>query len=260
MKKLISILLIAFIFISLCGCSNDIPGNAVFSSEDLPNKSVGLPYDTSAYCYAAKLEEMGCITEGYSSTSAIIDDVASGRLDCAVMNLELAEDEISLFSKVKMLDTPVISDNIAIITALESVTLLSVIDSTLATLIEDGTIEDIIDNYINAKEYIYTSPEDIQHSGTIKLAVNPIGKPFAYYDENGELAGMDIDIAQAICDRMGVELQVLDANGNDLYDFIRSGRADFGMGCLTENEDTIGLVGFTQSYYTCEQVIIVRKK
>lgn len=260
MKKLISLLLIAGSLFTLCSCSKDIPGNAVFSPEDLPGKTVGVPFDTSAYCYSESFEEIGIALEGYSSSSAIINDVASGRLDCAIMNRELAEDEVSAFSKVKILDEAVISENLAIITAFESASLLSVIDNTLGTLIENGTIEDIIDNYINGKEFIYTSPEDIQYSGSIKLAVNPIGKPFAYYNELGELAGMDIDIARAICDIMGVELQIVDADGNDLYDFIRSGRADFALGCLTKNEDTEELVGFTQSYYTCEQVIIVRKK
>lgn len=259
MKKIISLLLLAASLFALCGCSKDIPGNAVFSPDDLPNKRVGVPFDTSAYCYLEDYEEIGCVVEGYSSVSAVIDDVASGRLDCAIMNRELAEDEVSAFSKVKILEEAVISENLAIITAFESASLLSVIDSTLGTLIENGTIEDIIDNYINGKEFIYTSPEDIQYSGSIKLAVNAIGKPFAYY-ENGEISGMDIDIARAICDTMGVELQIVDAEGDDLYEFIRSGRADFALGCLSQNEETEELVGFTQSYYTCEQVIIVRKK
>lgn len=260
MKKIISLLLIAVTLIALCGCSNDISKNAVFSPDDLTGKTVGIPNNTSTHCYLANFDELGAIVEVYSSSDSVVNDVASGRLDCAIMNRELAEDEISVFSKVKILDKAVISDELAIITALESAPLLSVIDSTLAGLIKDGTVKKIINNYVNDKEYSYTSPENIQYSGSIKLAVNNIGKPFAYYDDNGELSGMDIDIAKAICDKIGVELQIIDAEGNNLYDFVRSGKADFALGCLSKNKDTQDLVGFTQSYYTCEQVIIVRKK
>lgn len=260
MKKLISILLIAITLISLCGCSKDVPKNAVFSPEDLQNKKAGILTDTPTHCYFSKFQEMGINVISYTDSNVILNDVASGSLDCAIMDEKLAKDETSPFAKTKILDTPVLSEDFSIITALESVSLLSIIDSTLGTLIEEGIVKDITKNYFSDKEYIYTSPEDIQYSATLTLAVNAIGKPFAYYDENNQLVGMDIDIARAICDRMGVELSVVDADGSNLYDFIRSGRADFAMGCLAKTEETQDIVGFSQSYYTCTQVIIVRKK
>lgn len=260
MKKIISLLLIPVAFLSLCGCSRGAPENAVFSPEDLTGKQTGVLTDTPTYCYVTEFEEMGINIKDYTDSRVILNDVESGSLDCAIMDEKLAEDELSIFSSAKILDTPVIEADLSIITALESASLLSVIDSTLGTLIEDGIIEDITDNYFGGREFIYTSPEDIQYSGTLSLAVNAIGKPFAYYNEDGELAGMDIDIARAVCDSMGVELTIVDANGDDLYDCVRSGRADLAMGCLSKNEETQDLVGFSQSYYTSTQVIVVRKK
>ncbi len=90
--------------------------------------------------------------------------------------------------------------------------------------------------------------------------MNAIGKPYAYYGSMGNLVGMDIDIARALCDYMGVELVVRDAGGGDLREFVRSGKADLAMGCLVANDKDMELVDFSQTYYTSTQVIIVRKK
>lgn len=260
MKKIISILLTAVALMSMCSCSDGAPENRVFSAEDLSGKQVGVVADTPSYCYLADFEEMGISLRSYTDSGIIISDVESGSLDCAVMDKYLAKDELSIFSKAKILEPPLLEADYSIITALESASLLSVIDSTLSLLTDEGTIEAITDNYLGRKEYVYTSPDDIQYSGTLTLAVNAVGKPFAYYDESGALTGMDIDIAKAVCDRMEVELNVVETDGGNLFNYIRRGKADFAMGCLTKNEETQDLVGFSQPYYTCIQVIIVRKK
>lgn len=260
MKKIISFLLTAAAFVSLCGCSGGAPENRVFSVDDLHGKQAGIVVDTPTYCCLADYEEMGINLRSYTDSGIIIKDVESGSLDCAIMDEYLARDELSVFSSAKILEPPILEADYSIITALESASLLSVIDSNVSALIEDGTVKAITDNYSGGKEYIYTSPTDVQYDGVLTLAVNAIGKPFAYYDEVGVLTGMDIDIARAVCDRMGVELKIVDAEEADLYGFIRSGKADLAMGCLTKNEETQELVGFSQPYYTCTQVIIVRKK
>lgn len=260
MKKIISIILITVTLISLCGCSRGAPGNVVFSPDDLPGKKTGVLTDSTTDYFVAEFEKKGVSIRPYGDSRVILNDVESGSLDCAIMDIELAEDELSVFSRAKILDTPAVEADLSIITALESASLLSVIDSTLGELIDDGIVGKITNNYFGGREYIYSSPEDIEYSGTLTLAVNAIGKPFAYYDETGALTGMDIDIARAVCDKMGVELKVVDANGSDLYDYVRSGKADLAMGCLYKNKDTEELVGFSQSYYTSTQVIIVRKK
>ena len=183
MKKLISFLLITVSLISLCGCSRGAPENSIFSPDDLPGKQAGIVTGTPSAYFSEEFEEMGIIVRNYTDSRVAVNDVESGSLDCAIMDEYIAEDEISMFSRAKILDTPAIEAELSIITALESASLLSVIDSNLGTLIDDGVVDDIIDNYFGGREYNYTSPEDIEYSGTLTLGVNAIGKPFAYYDE-----------------------------------------------------------------------------
>ncbi|MBE6949091.1 MAG: transporter substrate-binding domain-containing protein [Ruminococcaceae bacterium] len=260
MKKIISMLLIAVALLSLCGCSRGAPENQVFSPSDLEGKQTGIVTDSTTGYFLSDLEKLGINVRTYTDARVAVNDVESGSLDCAIMDEETAKDQLSMFSSSEILDTPVIDAELSIVTALESASLLSVIDSTLGELIDDGIVNRIANNYLGGKEYVYKSPEDIEYSGTLKLAVNAIGQPFAFYNVQGELVGMDIDIARAVCDEMGVELTVVDAGGEDLYGYIRSGKADLAMGCLYKNDSTKDLVSFSQSYYTSTQVIVVRKK
>lgn len=259
MRRIIAFLLMIICLVSLCACSKDKVANTVFSPEDLPGKMAGVLENTPAYCNRENFEDNGMSIRSYTDSQLILDALVSGTLDCAIMDDYAAESLITRFSKVEILEEPAVSENYSIITAPESAALLSVIDRAMDALILDGTITSIVDSYISGTDYTYTSPADIHYDNSITLAVNTIGVPFAYHNEYGEIVGMDIDIARAVCDYMGVGLTIRDAGGDNLYSFIRRGSADFAMGQLVKTDETQDLVGFSQSYYTCTQVIIVRK-
>ena len=52
---------------------------------------------------------------------------------------------------------------------------------------------------------------------TLTMATNAAFPPYEYYDdETGEVTGIDVEIAQAICDKLGYELEVVDADFDSL--------------------------------------------
>ena len=88
------------------------------------------------------------------------------------------------------------------------------------------------------------------------VATNATFEPYEYM-ENGEVVGIDIDIAQAICDKLGLELQVDNIEFDAIITAVQSGRADIGIAGMTVTEDRLQSIDFTDTYATSTQVIIV---
>lgn len=106
----------------------------------------------------------------------------------------------------------------------------------------------------------YTSPDNVDRSnGTLVMATNAAFEPYEYY-ENNTIVGIDIDMAQALCDILGMELKVEDMEFDSIISAVQSGKADIGVAGMTVTEDRLLSIDFTDPYTTGTQVIIVRKK
>ncbi len=93
-------------------------------------------------------------------------------------------------------------------------------------------------------------------NGTLVMATNATFEPYEFI-RDGEVVGIDVDIAQAICDKLGMELQVDNIEFDAIIPAIQSGRADVGIAGITVTEERQQSVAFTDSYATSTQVIIV---
>ena len=93
---------------------------------------------------------------------------------------------------------------------------------------------------------------------TLTMATNAAFPPYEYYDdETGEVTGIDVEIAQAICDKLGYELEVVDADFDSIVPGVQSGKYSFGMAGMTVTEDRLQSVNFSDTYATGVQVVIV---
>ena len=75
-----------------------------------------------------------------------------------------------------------------------------------------------------------------------------------------EIIGLDVDMARAIADKLGMELKITDMDFDSIITAVQSGKADIGVAGMTVTEDRLKNIDFTDSYTTSKQVIIVRKK
>lgn len=92
--------------------------------------------------------------------------------------------------------------------------------------------------------------------GKLIMATNAAFPPYEYI-EGGEVAGIDAEIASAIADKLGLELQIDDMDFDSITGAIANGKADLGLAGMTVTPDRQEEVNFTVSYATGVQVIIV---
>ncbi|MBR5239273.1 MAG: transporter substrate-binding domain-containing protein [Clostridia bacterium] len=94
--------------------------------------------------------------------------------------------------------------------------------------------------------------------GQIVMATNAEFPPYEFM-ENGEIVGIDADIAREIAKKLNKELVIENVDFDSLIPGVSTGKYDFVMAGLTVTEERMNAVNFTQTYATGVQVIIVKE-
>ena len=81
----------------------------------------------------------------------------------------------------------------------------------------------------------------IQEDGILNIGTSPDYPPMEFYvlDDNGDrqIAGSDIDLAQAIADEIGVELEITATDFNGVLANVQTGSIDFGISGFTWTQE-----------------------
>lgn len=94
-------------------------------------------------------------------------------------------------------------------------------------------------------------------NGTLTLATSADFPPYESVGDDGEYIGIDIEIAEAIAEELGYELQIENMDFDSIITSVSSGKCDFAMAGLTVTEERQKSVDFSTSYATCTLSIIV---
>ena len=96
-----------------------------------------------------------------------------------------------------------------------------------------------------------------KEDNTLVMATNAEFAPYEYR-ENGKIVGFDVDMAQAIADILGMELQIDDMLFDSIVNAVASGKADIGVAGMTVLPERLENVNFSDPYTTAHQALIVR--
>lgn len=92
--------------------------------------------------------------------------------------------------------------------------------------------------------------------GVLTMGTNAAFPPYEYY-EGDAIVGIDAEISQAIADKLGLKLEIVDMDFGSLVAAVQSGKVDISAAGMTVNEERLQNVDFTDSYSTGVQVVIV---
>ena len=214
MKKLIVSLMMSAMVLGLIACvGSNVPANTVNSVDDLPGKTIGVQLGTTGDIYASDYEEEGSTIERYNKGADAIQALKQGKVDCVIIDEQPAIAFVKKNSDLKILEEEFALEEYAICISKENSELKEKINGALAELKANGTLDQIISNYIGDDtkgKFPYESPADVQRTnGTLVMATNAAFEPYEYY-ENQVIVGIDADMAQAVCDILGMELKIED--------------------------------------------------
>ena len=264
MKKLIALALAAVMGLSLCACGGGVSANQVFSKDDLAGKTIGVQNGTTGDIVNADEYEKdhGSKIMRYNKGMDAVQALKQGKVDAVIIDAEPAKAYVSSNEGLKILDDKFDPESYAFCLKKGNTELTEAINGALKELKADGTLQSIVDNYIgeNAGKTPYTSPENVDRSkGTLTMGTNATFPPYES-TEGSKIVGIDPDIAQAICDKLGYSLEITDMEFDAIIPAVNSGKADFGAAGMTVTEERLQNVDFSDTYATSRQVIIVREK
>lgn len=287
MKKLISVALAGVLALSLAACGSTAPSSQpastsaaasgstaasastgasastagkqyIFSVDDLTGKTIGVQLGTTGDIYAQDIE--GATVEQYNKFNDAVLALKQGKVDAVIIDNEPGNVFVEQNPDIVMLDEDFAVEDYAIALAKGS-ELTAKFNEAIAAIKENGTLQAILDKYINDVEGAtgYVTPEGTEYpNGTLTMATNAYFPPYEYY-EGDAIVGIDAEFAKAICGYLGYELKIEDMEFDSIIPAISSGKADFGAAGMTVTEDRLQNVDFTDSYCTGIQSVLVLK-
>ena len=96
-------------------------------------------------------------------------------------------------------------------------------------------------------------------AGKLIMSTNAAFPPYEMTTDDGGFEGIDVEIAGAIAEKLGLELEILDMDFDAALLAVNEGKSDIVMAGVTVNEDRKLVMDFTDSYATGVQVVIVKE-
>ncbi len=93
--------------------------------------------------------------------------------------------------------------------------------------------------------------------GVLTMSTNAEFPPYEMTDDNGDYIGIDVEVAKAIADKLGLTLQINDMGFDAAITACQNGASDIVMAGLTVSPDREAIINFSNTYAKGVQVVIV---
>ena len=259
MKKALTFISAALIMGTvLTGCGSAKENNTIHSADDLEGKTIGTQLGTTGYIFAGDIKDAK--VEPYNKGADAIQALKQGKVDAVIIDSEPAKVFVDKNDDLQILSDPFAVEEYSIAYKKGNDELGKKLDEALEDLKKDGTLDDIVNNWIGDSEETksYEDNNDDVSAGTLIMATNAEFPPYESMDHN-EIVGIDVDMMHAICDKLNMELKVENMEFDSIIAAVDSGKADVGVAGISVTPEREKNVSFTSGYATTTQVIITRK-
>ena len=259
---------------------------------DLQGAVIGVQLGTTSDGLATELEKKGDGTkvERYNKGADAIQALLQGKIDCMVTDEAPAKAFQRVNPSLQILPETFDASSFAICVGKDHAELKQSINHAIHILKANGVIDSIVNRHLERGIAVaYTpkisadklnssadklnsssdaphpsdvkkvGPEALQKLGlkkSLRFATNATFEPFEYY-QNGKIVGIDVDVANAIGDVLGVDVEILDMEFDAIITSVQAGKADAGIAGITVTPEREKNIGFTDSYADVRQVIMV---
>ncbi len=171
--------------------------------------------------------------------------------------------------KLVILDEPLTTEPYGFAAKKGNDALIQAVNKELTAMLADGTIKSIFEKY-NAP---YTAPDAAQaagqtaatddslqkvlDAGKLVIATSPDFPPFENLEDDGSIVGIEIDILNLICEKLGVKLEIQQMDFDSILPGLTAGKYDLGVSGFTATEERKQNSLFTDPYCLAAISIVV---
>lgn len=256
MKRIWIALLMCLLLLQGC---DKVPENTIHSMEDLKGKEVGVQLKTTGDECASKMD--GVNVQRFNRIIDAVSALRDGEMDAVILDEGTANAFVKEYKDVEVLGTACEGEQYGIVIKKGNIGMRSKIDYALRKIKENGTLDSIVTQWMteDPKESVYKRTKSAPFkNGKVVVVTNAEFPPFESVLK-GKLVGIDIDIMNAICDEMDVDLEIQDIAFDSVISYVDKGMADIGISAMSITDARKELVDFSESYLESKQVVLIRK-
>ena len=198
MKKFFFAVLSALIIMTMSGCAEEIPGNTVYGASDMPGKTVGVLSGTASASYM-EIYGGSMDVERYDDVETMAAALKNGSLDCVVADIETFDEMKDYSSQLERLEEYFIDRQYCFAVSEDNTKLLDNLNTAIQALKDRGIIQQITSGRFESDFIGIESAAPSGTAETVTVAVDPDFIPYAFYDENGRIVGMEAQVVRAVC-------------------------------------------------------------
>lgn len=263
MKKTIviaaAVVLVVLAAVFAAGCVSE--SKTVTGYADLAGAKIAVQTGTTGDYVVTDIADAnaGTTVERFNKIVDGIQSLKNGKVDCAVVDIETAKNFVTEGSGLKIIEDAAFEpEEYAFAVKKGNTQLLDELNTAIAELKKDGTFDKINKYYLGLDGgEQYKKVEGINYKSDLKVATNAEFPPYEFKDGE-KYVGIDMDVMQAIADKLERQLVVNDIAFDSVLVSVQSGKDDIGAAALTVTEDRLKNVDFTDVYASTVQVIIVK--
>ena len=100
----------------------------------------------------------------------------------------------------------------------------------------------------------------IKEKGVLTVGVKNDYKPWGFLDPTGKNVGLELDLAQAVADRIGVKLDPIPVTAANRMEFLRQGRIDLMIATMGDTPERRKIVGMVEPNYYAGATNVMAQK
>ncbi|MFC7397946.1 transporter substrate-binding domain-containing protein [Chelatococcus sp. GCM10030263] len=89
----------------------------------------------------------------------------------------------------------------------------------------------------------------VKEKGVLTVGVKNDYKPWGFLEPSGKIVGLEIDLAQAVADKIGVKLEMIPVVAANRMEFLKQGRIDMVLATMGDTPDRRKVVGMVEPNY-----------
>jgi ABC-type amino acid transport substrate-binding protein len=213
----------------------------------------------------------------YEDDNQTLQELDSGRVDAVITDRLVGLNGIKKggYQNLQLAGDLLYRETIAVTFDLEDQTLRQAVNRALEEVIADGTYagisrkyfgRDILEGLTRETTHPGERPgtddswKKAKRAGKIRFAMSGGYPPFNYYNDNNELTGFDVEIAKAVCSRLGVEYVPVTTAWDGIVEGLRAKRYEGIWGSMAITPERLKVVDFSDPYYLSGAQLIVSRE
>ena len=196
----------------------------------------------------------------FNSPLEQIEALKGGRVEAVPMDEPNTKIELAKETDLTVLPQKIAAAKYGIVLQKGS-PLTSKVNSALATLKADGTLDEMKERWMGSDDSVKVMP-DIESSGangTLLVAYDKAYEPMEYVDADGREKGYELEMMLHIGKILGMNVEFTTMDTSGLIPMIQSGKADAAVGSFSITEERKEIVDMSDPEYEGGVYFIVRK-